>query len=313
MKVNVTNFNGRLRKILIGSLPSIKYVEKHTGKPMLPLMRKIHEETMEDLQDLSETLKKQGVDVRQVACESFDEELNLGQSMFVIDDCVLTSWHTDTMDRYGFDNLRSISADRPFYFNSDNLLLTKDELIIGHERDWWKIDRFGSVRPVRINPSYHGGTTGFISNALCLSYDSIEKTRKIYNSLENIDLKLYFKDARNIIRNWNTFSKLKTDRCTAFDNQKDRSSMGRFFLGGDKIELIEQYQSDFNNIFETRLFDCRFIIIDKNTIVSNTKHDGILKELDNKNIEVIHTNWRHGVFFDNSLRHISLAMERDEK
>ena len=312
MKVDVRNFNGRLREAMVGSLPSIDFIQDQTGKKCSPLMTEIHGETMEDLNDLNTVLINLGIKVKSIDCQSLDEELNLATSLVVIDDRVFTSWPTSSIERYGFDNLTVVSPDKPFYFNGDNLLLTEDYLMFGYEKEKSHIESFKQItKPIKINPFYNSETTGFISKDLCISYESVEKTRRIYHTSENIDLSPYFMNARDTIREWDQFCKDKTKRCLTFDSERNRQSLAKFFLSGYMIELIDRYRKDLDNLFETRIFDCRFIVVDRNTIISNTKNIKLIEHLNKKNINVIHTNWRHGLMFDTSLRQLVLAVRRD--
>jgi hypothetical protein len=312
MKVDVRNYNGRLREVLVGSIPSIDFIQQQTGKKCSPLMTEIHHETMEDLGDLNVVLRELGIKVKNVDCQSFDEELNLGQSMVVVDDCVLTSWPNSSMQGYGLEDIKTMSPERPFYFNGDNLLLTEKHLIFGRTLERWHIESFRPLnKTIKIIPSYNSEIIGFVSKDLCLSYESAEKTRMIYDTLENIDLLEYYPKARDISREWDEFTKAKTQRCLTFDSETERQSLARFFLSGAMIDLIDRYKKDMKNLFEERLFDCRFIVVDRNTIISNTKNKKLIEILNKKGVDVVHTNWRHGIFFDTSLRQLVLPTKRD--
>ena len=312
MKVDVRNYNGRLREALVGSIPSIDFIQEQTGKKCSPLMTEIHHETMEDLSDLNVVLTELGIKVKNIDCQSFDEELNLGQSMVVVDDCVLTSWPNSSIQGYGFEDMKTVSPERLFYIKGDNLLLTEEHLIFGRTPERWHIESFRPLtKPIKIKPSYHSETTGFVSKDLCLSYESAEKTKRIYDTLENIDLLEYYPKARDTIREWDEFFKDKTQRCLTFDSEIERQSLARFFLSGAMIDLIDRYEKDIRSLFEERLFDCRFIVVDRNTIISNTKNKKLIENLNKKGVDVIHTNWRHGIFFDTSLRQLVLPTRRD--
>jgi len=190
--------------------------------------------------------------------------------------------------------------------------VAEDQVIFGNERDRNKIDAFKThLGSVKINPFYHGETTGFVSSDLGVSYDTHEKTNKIYETKNHIALNQYFKNYKNNFVKLNNFVDKKTARCLSFDTELERQSEARFFLSGYKIDLLEDYLLNMKGLFDHELFDCRFLVVDRKTIVSNTKNKELILEFKMKGVEVIQTNWRHGIMFDTSIRDLVLPLRRN--
>jgi len=94
MEINVRNFNGRLEEAMVGSMPSVNFIEESTGKKVSNDMRQVHDETMNDIEDLKIQLERLGVVVHGVSCESFDDELTLGKKFLTVGDNVYCTWHS---------------------------------------------------------------------------------------------------------------------------------------------------------------------------------------------------------------------------
>ena len=86
MEVWVPNNKNRLKKVLLGSVPTPSTLQKSLKKTIPKSIEKVLEETQEDLDEIKKTYESLGVEVLSYPVEDYRNDINVRDGFIVVDD-----------------------------------------------------------------------------------------------------------------------------------------------------------------------------------------------------------------------------------
>jgi hypothetical protein len=310
MKINVSNNINKTKTIVLGDVANIDEVEKTLKISVPTTVKKILEETKEDLKKIKKKIEEFGITVIKANPIGIEDSLNVRNYFVVIDDCLYISDTVSSLeDLYKKIDNKIILPDRGAY--CPNIFISDDYVVLdGLPKNsyYFLRDKLKNKRKI-ITAFNEGHSDGM--------YTNLQKKLWITNG-NCLDYKKFWPD--------NDVFELSTTNNGSINSWKEpeewlnyrkqiKKTKGRYFIYGHNLDettydFIDRYLKKWLGYCDETLFDLNFIVIDAHNIIAIGNHSKVYDKLKEYNINVHPVEFRHRWFWDTGLHCLTNELER---
>ena len=314
MKVWISNSKNRLKKIILGSIPTSKTLADNIGRPTPKFIDQILDETQEDLDQIKSTYERLGVEVLTYPVENYNEEkfssINVRDGFIVVDD------HLYVTDR--------LSSLEPFYASVPNKTFVPyggsycpDIFINDHyaildrlskeSYQYWR-ELLSPRRKIitAMNEGHSDGIYCNVADKLWLTNGNVLPFEKYWPEVPVFDLSTTNK---GVVNHWEPIEKLFREK--ELKKTGGRYLVDRHELTTHDVKFIDEYLEKWIGYCDETLFDINLSVIDHQNVIVISKNDLVYKKLEDLGVKVHQVPFRHRMFWDGGLHCITNDLVRE--
>ena len=314
MEVWIPNQRNRLKKTVLGSVPTPATLKKILKKPIPKSIERVLAETQEDLDQIKCIYQSLGVEVLTYDIEDIDragDSMNVRDNFIVIDDQMFIT------DR--------VPALEPLYQSVDNktfcehvgdycpnIYIHEDYAILDH----LPMDAFYHFRkllsPKRkiitaFNEGHTDGVYCNVADKIWLTNGNVLPYEKHWPGTPVMELSTT-NDGE--INDWQEFDRLMQAR------ELSKTKGGWFIynheLTPEDISFTESHLKDWTGYCEETLFDINMSIIDHENVLAISQNSLVYERLESLGVKVHKVPFRHRFFWDGGLHCITNDLVREK-
>ena len=310
MKVWIPNNKNKLKKTLLGSVPTSKQLAKMLKRPIPKVIDKVLNETHEDLLQIKETFETLGVEVLSYPVETMEKSLNVRDGFIVVDDCLYITEKKDYLA--GFYSLIDNKVMVPvtgvycpdIYIHDDYAIL--DYLDRRAYQYWRQVLSKKRNIITAFNEGHSDGIYCNVADKIWLTNGNALDFDRHWPGVPVMELSMTNNG------NINDWSKVEAK----WHKQELEQTDGRYLIYKEKLndkdmQFINQYLKNWTGYAEETLFDLNFSIIDKNNVLAISQNSMIYDKLESLDIKIHKVPWRHRFFWDDGLHCITNDLVRE--
>jgi len=313
MEVWIPNQKNRLKKVLLGSVPTPKVMEKHLKKALPKSIEKVLIETKEDLDEIK--IKYQALDVEVL---SYDAELtsvshciNVRNGFLVVDDHMYINEKINMLDPlYEAIENKTFSNHHGHY--APDIYIHDDYAILDRlDREvyqFWR-DKLSKTRKIitAFNEGHSDGIYCNVADKIWLTNGNSLPFEKHWPGTPVMELS---QTNGGIINDWTTVEQL-------YRSNELKKTEGRFLIvkhemDTQDVEFVERYLKDWVGYCEETIFDLNLSIIDEENVMAISQNSLVYERLESLGIKVHKVPFRHRFFWDGGLHCITNDLVREK-
>ena len=310
MKIYAPNKINKIKTMFLGCAPKIEEVEK-TLEISIPLtVRKIIEETNEDIEKIKKKIEEFGIKVLRPIPVGIEDCLNVRNYFIVIDDCLYISDKIKSIENFYKEVHNKITLpDQGGY--CPNIFISDDYVVLDDlPKDSYYFLRNKLKNKRKIITAFNKGHADGM-------YTNLQKKVWITNG-NCLDFKKYWPD--------NEIFELSTTNNGSINSWKEpeewqryqkqiKKTKGKYFIYGYDLddltkEFIDRYLEKWVGYCDETLFDLNFITVDAYNVIAIGNHSQVYDKLKEYGITVHPVEFRHRWFWDGGLHCITNEIER---
>jgi len=309
MKIWASNNKNKIKKILLGNVPTPEQLETMLNKKIPTVIKKILNETIIDLSNIKKFLESYGITVLHYPVKTLNDRIDARNGYVICDDTCYISHKADYLqDFYSGINKKILAPNGqycPNIFINDNYCI-----LDGLEYDAYKFFRKELSKSRKIitamNKGHSDGIYMNIADNVWLTNGNVLNWNKYFPNDNVLDLSI---TNNGIVNDW--LDPIKFSKEKAELTKTD----GKFFINGhtmneNEINFIEKYLKHWVGYCEETLFDINLIILDPNNVLVISQNSYVYNFLQEKGITVHQVEWKHRFFWDGGLHCITNEVER---
>ena len=306
MKVWANNKKNKIKKILLGNVPTPDQLETLLDKKIPTVIKKILLETLIDLNSIKKFLESYGITVLQYPIKTLKDTIHVRNGYLVCDDVCYISNKVGYLQKF-YDSIdKKIVAPYGEYC-PDILINDKYCILDGLEYDAYRFFRkeLSKSRKVitAMNEGHSDGIYTNIADKVWLTNGNVLNWEKYFPNDNILDL------SKLGINNWIDEKEFRKEKIEL------RKTSGVIFIKGHtmnetEINFIEKYLKHWVGYAEETLFDINLIVLDPNNVLVISQNSYVYDFLKEKGINVHQIDWRHRFFWDGGLHCITNEIER---
>ena len=315
MEVWIPNQKNRLKKVLLGSVPTSASIQKSLKKPLPKVIEKVLEETIEDLDEIKKTYESLGVEVLTYPVEhpvpDHISSINVRNSFFIVDSEMYIT------ERYSFLEPLYKSVKNATFLHHDSIgqgegiyapdIYIHDDYAIldGLPKEVY-YDLRKMLSPKRkiitaFNDGHGDGIYCNIGDKIWLTDGYALPFEKLWPDIPYFELTMNdWKPQRDF---FNEKELLKT---------RGHWMINKHELTNTEIEFMEKYLKSWTGYAEETIFDLNISIVDENNVMAISQNSLVYDKLESLGIKVHHVPLRHRFFWDGGLHCITNDLEREK-
>ena len=314
MDVWIPNNKNRLKKIILGSVPTPTALEKNLRRKIPGFIQQVLRETQEDLDQIKNTYEDFGVEVLTYPVENYHEDkfssINVRNGFIVVDD------HLYITDRLAsLESFYDIVPNKTFvpqgggycpdiFINDDYAILDR---LSKESYDYWKT----LLSPKRkiitaFNEGHSDGIYCNVADKLWLTNGDVLPYEKHWPGIPLMDLSTTNK---GVVNHWAPVEKMFQE--TELNKTGGRYLVDKHELSDTDIKFIDEYLDKWIGYCDETLFDINISVIDENNVMVLSKNSLVYERLESLGISVQQVPFRHRMFWDGGLHCITNDLERE--
>lgn len=311
IKCNVSNNRGKTKTLVLGSIPNVDQIQEHLKKNIPTILKKIIEESIQDLNNFEKKLKEFGISVLRVAPNFIEDTLNVRNYFIVIDQCCYVSKKQKSLEPLlkKINNKIFVPWEGSY---CPNIFIDDDYVILdGLEPSVYAFfkEKLKDKRKIitAFNQGHSDGIYTNVKKKLWITNGNVLNFKKYWPTNDVFNLSI---DSNNSINRWEDYKEFSSYR-----NQIQQTK-GRYFTYGYDLDettqsFIEKYMKDWIGYCDETLFDLNFITIDENNVIAIGHHSKVYNTLKEYGITVHPIQFKHRFFWDSGLHCITNEIYRD--
>jgi hypothetical protein len=309
MKVNVPNNKDRLKKVVLGNVPSPATLEKILSKPVPKVIHKILEETQEDLEAIKNCYEQLGVEVLAYPVNTLKDSIHVRNGFIVVDDHLFVTQKLPSLNALydSVPNKTFVTHGGGYcpdiYIHDDYAILDR---LDRQAYVYWK----GILSPRRkiITASNEGHSDGIYCNVadkIWLTNGDVLPYKKYWPDIPVLELST---TNAGSVNNWEPVESLYAQRELTKTN--GRYLISKHTLTNKDVAFIDQYLDQWVGYCEETLFDINLSIIDKENIMVISQNSLVYDKLESLGIKIHKVPFRHRFFWDGGIHCITNDLVR---
>jgi|TARA_R110000823_G_C15858041_1_gene492872 hypothetical protein len=310
MEVWVPNNKNRLKKVLLGSVPTPSTLQKSLKKTIPKSIEKVLEETQEDLDEIKKTYESLGVEVLSYPVEDYRNDINVRDGFIVVDDHMfITEKSVSLAPLYDAVGNKTFSEHHgrycpDIYIHDDYAIL--DRLPKQAYRYWrGKLSQERKIITA-FNKGHSDGIYCNVADRIWLTNGNALEYKKHWPDIPVMELSTtnsglvnYWKPAEDYIMKKRELN--KTD---------GRYLVHEHDLSPADLEFVDNYLEKWVGYCEETLFDINMSIIDKNNVMAISQNSLVYDKLESLGVKIHKVPFRHRFFWDGGLHCITNDLVR---
>jgi|TARA_R110001592_G_C13031317_1_gene738417 hypothetical protein len=310
MEVWVPNNKNRLKKVLLGSVPTPSTLQKSLKKTIPKSIEKVLEETQEDLDEIKKTYESLGVEVLSYPVEDYRNDINVRDGFIVVDDHMfITEKSVSLAPLYDAVGNKTFSEHHgrycpDIYIHDDYAIL--DRLPKKAYRYWrGKLSQERKIITA-FNKGHSDGIYCNVADRIWLTNGNALEYKKHWPDIPVMELSTtnsglvnYWKPAEDYIMKKRELN--KTD---------GRYLVHEHDLSPADLEFVDNYLEKWVGYCEETLFDINMSIIDKNNVMAISQNSLVYDKLESLGVKIHKVPFRHRFFWDGGLHCITNDLVR---
>jgi len=310
MEVWVPNNKNRLKKVLLGSVPTPSTLQKSLKKTIPKSIEKVLEETQEDLDEIKKTYESLGVEVLSYPVEDYRNDINVRDGFIVVDDHMfITEKSVSLAPLYDAVGNKTFSEHHgrycpDIYIHDDYAIL--DRLPKKAYRYWrGKLSQERKIITA-FNKGHSDGIYCNVADRIWLTNGNALEYKKHWPDIPVMELSTtnsglvnYWKPAEDYIMKKRELN--KTD---------GRYLVHEHALSPADLEFVDNYLEKWVGYCEETLFDINMSIIDKNNVMAISQNSLVYDKLESLGVKIHKVPFRHRFFWDGGLHCITNDLVR---
>ena len=314
MKVWIPNQKKRLKKTVLGSVPTPATLKKILRRPIPKSIEQVLIETQEDLDQIKHTYQTFGVEVLSYDVGDVDstgDSMNVRDNFIVIDDHMyITNKVPALSPLYDSIDDKTFCEQRGDY--CPNIYIHDDYAIL----DGLPMEAFYHFRkllsPKRkiITAFNEGHSDGVYCNVADKIWLTNGQTLPYEKHWPNIPVMELSTTNKGDINDWEEFDQKMQERELS-------KTKGGWFIYNHKLEpediaFTESHLKDWTGYCEETLFDINMSIIDENNVMAISQNSLVYERLESFGVKVHKVPFRHRFFWDGGLHCITNDLVREK-
>jgi hypothetical protein len=316
MELWASNKKSRLKKIVLGSIPTGPVLEKTLKKSLPSVIHRLLAETQEDLDEIKRVYQSLGVEVLQYPVESVCDALMPRNGFIVIDDHMYITARLenqeplyDSVDKKTFVEHQGIE-DEPNY--CPNIMIHDDYVILdrldpeGYK--WWR-QRLQSKRKIitAFNEGHSDGVYCNIGDKIWLTNGDALPYKKYWPNIPTMELST---TNGGLVNQWKGYEDYYAKR--ELEKTQGRYLVMRHEMTKQDLNFIDDYLSNWVGYCDETLFDINMSVIDENNVMAISQNSLVYDRLESLGIKVHKVPFRHRFFWDGGLHCITNDLVREK-
>ena len=306
MKIWASNNKNKIKKILLGNVPTPDQLETMLNKKIPTVIKKILNETIIDLSNIKKFLESYGITVLHYPVKTLNDPIDVRNGYVICDDTCYISDNVGYLQKF-YDNIDTKKL-APYGDYCPNIFINDKYCILDYlEYDAYKFFKKELSKSRKIitamNEGHSDGIYTNIADKVWLTNGNVLNWKKYFPNDSVLNL------SETGINNLSNLKKFRTEKIEL------RKTSGKFFISGhtmneDEINFIEKYLKHWVGYAEETLFDINLIVLDPNNVLVISQNSYVYNFLQEKGINVHQVDWRHRFFWDGGLHCITNEIER---
>ena len=316
MEVWASNKKNRLKKIVLGSVPTASTLEKTLKKVLPSVIHRLLEETQEDLDEIKKVYQSLGVEVLQYPVEKVSDALMPRNGFIVIDDHMYITDRLEnqehlyrSVDKKIFVEHLGIDDDRTY---CPNIMIHDDYVILdrltpeGYK--WWR-QRLQPKRKIitAFNEGHSDGIYCNVGDKIWLTNGSALPYEKHWPDIPTMELST---TNGGEVNDWKKYEDY-------YHKKEIEKTYGRYLvskheLSKKDISFIDDYLAGWVGYCDETLFDINMSVIDENNVMAISQNSLVYDKLNSIGVNVHKVPFRHRFFWDGGLHCITNDLEREK-
>ena len=308
MEVWIPNQKNRLKKVLLGSVPTPTVLKKVLKKSLPKAIEKVLVETQEDLDEIKKKYQSLDVEVFSYDVEPtilVQDSINVRNGFVVVDDHMFITEELDTLaplyeavEHKTFCDHRGAYAP-DIYIHDDYAIL--DQLDHGVYRYWR--DKLSKKRKIitAFNEGHSDSIYCNVADKIWLTNGDVLPFEKHWPDIPVMELSV---TNGGEINDWSDYEELQKTHGGWFINNHE--------LSKEDINFTEEHLKIWTGYCEETLFDINMSIIDKNNVMAISQNSQVYDRLESFGVKVHKVPFRHRFFWDGGLHCITNDLAREK-
>ena len=312
MQVFIPNNKNKLKKTVLGSVPTSKQLHKMLKKPLPKSIENILEETHEDLLQIQRTYEKLGVEVITFPVEKFEDALNVRDGFVVIDDHMYVTKKLNYLkDVYDSVDNKTFALPQGTY--CPNIFINDDYVILDglkkEQYNYWR----KLLSPKRkiitaFNKGHADGIYCNVADKIWLTNGNVLNYKKYWPNIPVMELST--SNGGNV-NHWPPIQE-------KFRKDWLKKTNGRYViynsdLKDDDVKFINEHLKTWVGYCEETLFDINLSVVDSNNVIVISQNSEVYDRLESLDIKVHKVPFRHRFFWDGGLHCITNDLVREKQ
>ena len=314
MHLWLPNNRDKLKKTILGSVPSADVLVRALKKPIPKFVHKVLEETQEDLDEIKKTFKKLEVEVLEYPINEYREDdlLNVRNGFIVVDDHLFITKRSPSLQPF-YDSIENKTFVEhtggycpDIYIHDDYAIL--DRLYESAYRYWRK--ELGKKRKIitAFNEGHSDGIYCNVADKIWLTNGNALPFKKHWPGMEVMDLSTTNGGVRN---DWSPVEKFYRQR--ELNKTHGRFIINKHNLTAQDVKWVDEYLSKWVGYCDETLFDLNISIVDSKNVIAVGQNSLVYEKLESIGVKVHQVPFRHRFFWDGGLHCITNDLEREKK
>ena len=314
MKVWVPNNKNRLKKTVLGSVPTPAVLEKDLGRQIPEFIKQVLIETQEDLDQIKKTYEDLDVEVLTYPVKNYSDgktgSLNVRNGFIVVDDHLYVTDRLESLEPF-----YELVPDKTFvpyqgtycpniFVNNQYVIL--DRLSMESYHYWRRILSPNRKIITAFNEGHSDGIYCNVADKLWLTNGDVLPFKEYWPNMPVMDLST---TNNGVVNHWEPVEKMFVQ--TELDKTAGRYLVDKHTLEPADIKFIDEYLDKWIGYCDETLFDINMSVIDENNVMVISQNSLVYERLESLGIKVHQVPFRHRMFWDGGLHCITNDLERE--
>lgn len=312
MEVWASNNKDRLRKVLLGSVPTSRTLAGHLKKPIPKVIEKVLDETQEDLAEIKNQYEKLGVEVMSFPVETMENSINVRNGFIVVDDHMWVSERLNCLEEFykQIDDKTFLTHDEGYRAYCPDIYIHDDYAILDRlppkTFQHWR-QKLSPKRKIitAFNEGHSDGIYCNVGDKIWLTNGHVLPFEKHWPDMPVMELSTTNK---GLVNDWAPVEE-------HFKEKELQKTGGRYLIAKTHLsesdtKFIDQYLDKWLGYCEETLFDINLSIIDDRNVMAISKNSMVYDKLESLDIMVHKVPFRHRFFWDGGLHCITNDLVR---
>lgn len=309
MQVQISNNKDRLKKVLLGNVPSAETLEKILHRPVPQAIQKILQETKEDLDAIKSCYEQLGVQVLMYKVDTLQDSINVRNGFIVVDDHLFITEKLSCLDEF-YKNVPNktfvphVGGYCPdIYIHDDYAILDR---LDKEAYEYWR----AILSPKRkiitaFNEGHSDGIYCNVADKIWLTNGNALDYKKYWPKTPVLELS---STNDGDVNKWQEVEALFARQ--ELDKTKGRYLIAKHNLTDNDIAFIDTYLKKWVGYCDETLFDINLSIIDNENVMAISQNSLVYDRLESLGVKIHKVHFRHRFFWDGGLHCITNDLVR---
>lgn len=315
MEVWIPNQKNRLKKVLLGSVPSPSILQKFLGRPIPKSIERVLIETQEDLYEIKKTYQSLGVEVISSYPDEPDtateDSINVRDGFIVVDDHMFITKRVNVLETF-YETIGNKTFCEHIGRYCPDIYIHDDYAIL----DRLNPDAYGYWRKqlsdkrqiiTAFNEGHSDGIYCNVGDKIWLTNGQSLPYEKYWPDIPVMELS---KANKGEVNDWNEAEELEKHK--ELEKTKGGWFIYKHELTQEDIKFTEYHLKNWTGYCEETLFDINMSVIDQNNVMAISQNSLVYDKLESLGVKVHKVPFRHRFFWDGGLHCITNDLVREK-